>query len=146
MTTDPADLARLTPNPGTLNRDAILFAAGKAAGRSGPGWKVTAGLLALGNVALAVAWGVAPPPAPVTVVVEVPAPVPTPPPAVTPSETSPADPVWLTQLPVAPEGADPSSYAVLLRTWSHPRPPAGSPPPPRPTLTAGSDPRFLGLN
>ncbi len=151
MTTDPvaAELARLTPSSGRLDRDALLFAAGQAAGRTGPGWKLATGLLALSNAGLAIAWAMTPTPAPATVVVEVPAPMPVPAPLVIPpTETAspPTDTVRLTRLPFAPEGADPSSYAALLRTWSHPRPWAGLPPPPRPTLTAGSDPRFLGLN
>jgi hypothetical protein len=39
-------LSRFTPDPGNLDRDALIFAAGRASVRPGRGWKVVAALLA----------------------------------------------------------------------------------------------------
>jgi hypothetical protein len=46
-------LAGVPPHPGLLDRDALLFAAGRAAARRGRFWPVTAGVLAALSAALA---------------------------------------------------------------------------------------------
>ena len=48
-------LSRFTPNAPGLDRDAILFAAGKRAGRGSWAWKVVAGLLAVSQAVTLVA-------------------------------------------------------------------------------------------
>jgi hypothetical protein len=48
-------LAGVPPDPGRLQRDALLFAAGRAAGRRGAFWPATAALLAALSTALTVA-------------------------------------------------------------------------------------------
>jgi hypothetical protein len=45
-------LARVAPDPGRLDRDALLFDAGRRAGRAGPGWPLTAAALALVSAGL----------------------------------------------------------------------------------------------
>lgn len=44
-------LAKFTPTAGTLDRDAVMFAAGKASVRSGKIWPALAGLLAMSQLA-----------------------------------------------------------------------------------------------
>jgi hypothetical protein len=64
-------LGRFTPSAPGLDRDAILFAAGRRAGRGGWLWKAAAGLLAVSQaVTLVALW----PKAPAVVVPEAPAP------------------------------------------------------------------------
>ncbi len=70
-------LAEVAPHPGRLDRDALLFAAGRAAGRPGRFWPMTAGVLAAACIALAVTLVVRPPTV-VEVVRVVPVRVPTP--------------------------------------------------------------------
>jgi hypothetical protein len=77
LTAFTRSLANVTPHPGQLNRDALLFAAGRAAGRRGPFWPATAAALALVSTVLGATLLVRPP----TVVeieriVRVPTPVP----------------------------------------------------------------------
>lgn len=118
MTDDPTldKLTRFTPAAGSLDRDELLFRAGRASARPNRGWKAaTAGLAASQAVMLAV-WVAGPPqrsaPAtePVRAATRESKPVPVPQP--------PAPP------PVSP-GAEPSSYLVLSRDW-------GGEPPTRP--------------
>jgi hypothetical protein len=50
-------LSRFTPDGSALERDALLFAAGQAAGRRGRGWKTLAATLAVTQVlSLALLW------------------------------------------------------------------------------------------
>jgi hypothetical protein len=56
-------LSRLTPNAGGLDRDGLLFAAGRASARPNRVWKVLTAFLALAQVAqLAVLWPHSKPP------------------------------------------------------------------------------------
>lgn len=58
-------LSRFTPNATGLDRDAILFAAGRRAARGSWAWKAAAGLLALSQaVTLVVLWPTEPPAGP----------------------------------------------------------------------------------
>ena len=69
-----AQLQALKPTPGGLDRDRILFRAGRASAR-GPGrylWPGVSGVLALTTVALAVALAIRPEPSERVVYVEVP--------------------------------------------------------------------------
>jgi hypothetical protein len=59
MSNEPTDLtgferklAEALPHPGGLQRDALLFAAGRAAGRRGTFWPTAAGMLALVSLGL----------------------------------------------------------------------------------------------
>jgi hypothetical protein len=68
----PKGLNRFTPNPGGLDRDALLFAAGRASARTSRVWKVAAGALAVSQLlTLMLLWprpappAVAPAPSPV---------------------------------------------------------------------------------
>jgi hypothetical protein len=54
-------LANVPPDPGQFDRDALLFAAGRAAGRRGGVWPVTAAVLATLSVTLCVALVTRPP-------------------------------------------------------------------------------------
>jgi hypothetical protein len=47
----PERLSRFTPDPGALDRDALLFAAGRASARTGRLWMVLAGVLAVSQAA-----------------------------------------------------------------------------------------------
>lgn len=76
-------LSRFTPNASGLDRDAILYAAGRRSARGAWAWKALAGLLAASQmVTLVVLW---PRPNPVAAVVP-------PPPAVAPAPEAPAPP------------------------------------------------------
>src|SRR5262245_31726853 len=67
----PEHLSRFTPDVGGLNRDALLFAAGRASARSARGWPALTALLGVTQVAtLLVLW-----PGPTPVVVQMPPPV-----------------------------------------------------------------------
>ena len=58
-------LSRFTPDAGGLDRDALLFAAGRASARPGRRWKALAGALAASQVlTLVLLWPHAPPAAP----------------------------------------------------------------------------------
>ncbi len=52
MSDDPLirQLSKFTPNSGGLDRDAVIFAAGKASGKPSCRWKALAGTLALSQV------------------------------------------------------------------------------------------------
>ena len=73
-------LSRFTPDAGKLDRDALLFAAGRASARPGRRWKALAGALAASQLlTLLFLWPHAPPtvppaPAPSAVAVEAPSP------------------------------------------------------------------------
>jgi hypothetical protein len=118
MTEFERRLAGLTP--AAVDRDAVLFAAGRASAPSPRWWRRTCSLLL---AAQAVTLGL--------LLTGRPGSPPAPPSPVTPTPSSPADP------PTSPP--DPSSYLVLLRSWDDPRPPAapGGSADPRPPLTAG---------
>lgn len=82
-------LANVPPHSGQLDRDALLFAAGRAAGRRSPFWPACTGALAVLSAALTVTLLTRP--ATVVVVertVRVPAPAP---PAPTPADRQPAE-------------------------------------------------------
>ena len=81
-------LSRFTPDAGALDRDALLFAAGRASARPGRRWKALAGALAASQLLTLLAlWPHTPPTA---------SPVePSPPVAVEPPPLSPADPRFL---------------------------------------------------
>jgi hypothetical protein len=122
MSRDPLDkLARFTPAAGGLDRDELLFRAGRASARTPRGWKVAAGVLATTQAATLALWlggGSGPPPtAPTAVAPEAP-----------PAPAYPA--------------ADPSSYLALSRSWdgeppTRPAPAGPSGDRPGPVLTAG---------
>ena len=112
MTEFERKLTALTPT--AVDREGLLFAAGRASAPSPRWWRRACGLLALTQSVTLVLWLGGRPTVPVP-------PVPRPPAA---SEPSPPDP---------------SSYLVLLRTWD--QPPAVSPAATAsdgPPLTAGS--------
>ena len=92
-------LAGVPPDPGRLQRDALLFAAGRAAGRRGAFWPATAALLAALSAALTVALVSRPPtrvevvrvvPVPTPVPADVPGPVPAPDDRAEPTESEPS--------------------------------------------------------
>jgi hypothetical protein len=99
-------LGRFTPDATGINRDEWLFAAGRASARTPRGWKAAAGVLALTQAAILVAWLSAP---------RVPAPTV---PVISPAAVS---------LPA--EGPDaafpyhPNSYEALSRTFDPDAPP-----------------------
>jgi len=103
-------LARFTPSAPGLDRDAILFAAGRRTARGSWVWKAVAGLLAASQaVTLVILW---PTPSPPRVpIVPAPAAVPQPEPALPPA--SPRSDVWtagsrpdVLQSPSAPAGVE----------------------------------------
>ena len=58
-------LSRLTPDAGSLDRDELLFAAGRASARPARRWQALTGILALGQaLTLVILWPTAPPQAP----------------------------------------------------------------------------------
>jgi hypothetical protein len=78
----PERLSRFTPDPGGLDRDALLFAAGRAAARPARAWVVLSAVLALSQaLTLVLLWPRAQPPqaAPSAPPVTAPAAEPTPP-------------------------------------------------------------------
>jgi hypothetical protein len=78
LTAFTRSLANVPPHPGQLNRDELLFAAGRAAGRRGPLWPATAAALAVLSTALGVMLVTRPPTiVEVERIVRVPTPVPT---------------------------------------------------------------------
>ena len=129
MSNDVERLRKFTPAAGRLDRDEVLFRAGRASARTPRGWKVSCGVLAVSQAAtLGLWWGTRPTP-----------PVPPMPPAVVVPDAVPAP------LP-APSGpapvVEPSSYLALSRSWNPDAPPPPAPPsgPSRPErpLTAGA--------
>ncbi|WP_088251769.1 hypothetical protein [Fimbriiglobus ruber] len=139
VTPDPVanHLARFTPTSTGIDRDALLFAAGRASARPARGWRswrTVAGLLALSQTATLAAWFASTPPAPL------PSPVAPDRDVVGPS--LPADPPVLAPT-YTPEPMDPSSYGALVRRWEAddlPPPPsaAGVPGPARPVLSVAA--------
>lgn len=117
-------LTRFSPTAPGLDRDELLFRAGRASAPTGRWWKVAAGVLALTQLGTAVAWRSWPAPAPVVIVG----------PSIEPVPVEPEpDPV---------EPAPRNSYLILSRIDpDEPYHPAdtGSNPPAKPTrpLTAG---------
>ena len=119
MTEFERKLAALSP--AAVDRDAVLFAAGRAAAPSRWPWVVACGLLVVTQVVTCGLWlgerRGSPPP---------------------------AEPVVLPSGPIEspPQPPDPSSYLVLLRTWDDRSPPpgpdGGDEPRRSPPLTAGS--------
>ncbi|MBO0699089.1 MAG: hypothetical protein J2P46_11900 [Zavarzinella sp.] len=84
-------LARFTPSAAGLDRDALLFAAGRRAARASWFWKAAAGLLAASQaVTLVVLW----PKAPAVAVPVEPPPAVTPVPEPEPPPASPPTDVW----------------------------------------------------
>ena len=129
-------LAALTPNLGGLDRDALLFEAGRAAGRRGPFWKLAALALAGTQTATIGAWLLASRPAP--------APGPPPTPAV-PADPPPAPP---SAPPPSPQPAqtDEQWLDAMLNRFRPPEPPlsvARGPVRQSPPLTPRSDPRAV---
>ena len=91
-------LARFSPTAPGLDRDELLFRAGRASAPSARRWKVVAGVLALAQVGTAAAWLAWPAPAPVVIVS----------PAVEPAAVD-----------AAPQPVEPpprNSYLILSRT------------------------------
>jgi hypothetical protein len=124
-----AKLGQFTPATG-LDRDELLFRAGRASAPSARGWKVAAGLLVVGQLATAVAWAAWPRPEPTIVRVPVEVPV-----------SPPDEPSDYPPLPAGEPGA--SSYLVMSRSVSQgtlpaPQPSGGSSTEPTVILTAGS--------
>ena len=143
MTPDPAaELTRLTPHPGTLDRDALLFHAGRASARPGRGWKAAVVALALGHAGWLATLFRTDSTAPVSPVLGTPGPPPTPRPAPQPEPESPAP------APLAAADDDPADLAAHL--WPRTPPaapdPGGAPHPPTRPLTAGADVRFFPMN
>ncbi len=129
-------LAALTPNLGGLDRDALLFQAGKAAGRRGPFWKLAALALAGTQILTAAGWLLTSRPSPV---------LPSPPPAIAPVAEPPAT------APVAPPRTSPALtdeqwLDAMLNRFRPPEPPlsvARGPVRQSPPLTPRSDPRAV---
>ena len=132
MSHEPPDLAAFTrtlaeavPHPGRLDRDALLFAAGRAAGRRGRFWPATAAALAVLSASLG-ATLLFRTPAVVEVVriVHVPIPAPAPEPAVLPAEEPsppPAAPLaaeWVTDLRLRERMLREGSSAVPSSPWA----------------------------
>ncbi len=100
-------LAVASPHPGRLDRDALLFAAGRAAqARQGRAWRLSTAALALLSAGLGAALAVRPAPAPGVVEVErvVYVPAPTPP--------APQQP------PAMPEALSPPVAAPAAAVWA----------------------------
>lgn len=121
---------RLTP-ANKLDRDALLFAAGKASARAGRGWKLACLVLVAGHMAWAVAWRDRAPT--VERVVVTPSAVELPPVAV-------PDPV--SDPPSRTAGVEGFRRRIELPPLSAP---SADPAPSGPILTAGTDPRTLSL-
>lgn len=125
-------LTRFTPNPAGLDRDALLFAAGRQSVRGSRLWPVLAGLLAVSQaVTLVVLWpGPKPEPVSAPVVPAPPAVRPTPEPPATIPEPSRSPDVWSvgTPLDVVQGGPPPAAAGEFV--------------PPGPVLTVGSVRRF----
>ena len=81
-------LTRFSPTSPGLDRDELLFRAGRASARSSWGWKVLAGVLAVTQVGTAVAWLLQPHPTPAVIAPPTVAPV-APEPEPEPSEPAP---------------------------------------------------------
>jgi hypothetical protein len=97
--------------PAVVDRDALLYTAGRASAPTPRWWKRACLALAVGQAGTLGLWLAPVRPA-------------TPPPAVVTPDPPPPDP---------------SSYLALLRTWDQPAPPSGGgETPSRPPLTAGS--------
>jgi hypothetical protein len=113
MSNEPTDLntfehhlAEVAPHPGGLDRDSLLFAAGKAAGGRGRFWPLLSAALALVSAGLATTLLLRPPRVVevervVTVTVEVPVPIPLPVPESAPATSDERPPLAAT--PLAPE-------------------------------------------
>lgn len=117
-----AKLGQFTPTSG-MDRDELLFQAGRASAPSSRGWKLAVGLLALGQLGTAASWLAWPRPEPVIVRV----PVETPPPTLIES----ADDV-----PIGAPGA--SSYFVMSRSVSN-----GMLPTPEPSGDTAAEPTVV---
>lgn len=98
-------LSRFTPSPGGLDRDAVLFAAGRASARQSRKWPTLAALLALSQ-ALTVALLLSPGPLPPSTIPPLPV-------LIVPSEVEPPTPTlvrdWrsvLDESPVSPPASD----------------------------------------
>jgi hypothetical protein len=110
MSNEPTDLnafehhlAEVAPHPGGLDRDALLFAAGQAAGRRGRFWPVLCATLALVSAGLSTALVLRPARVVevervVTVTVEVPVPVQVPAPELAPATSDDRPPLAATPL------------------------------------------------
>lgn len=127
-----AKLVQFTPTSG-LDRDELLFQAGRASAPSPRGWKLAAGLLALGQLAIAATWLAWPRPGPMIVHV----PVDVPPPSLIESADGP---------PIGAPGA--SSYFVMSRSVSNgtlptPEPSGDTTAEPTVVLTAGGRGRSI---
>src|SRR5262245_17237478 len=103
-------LSRFTPDAAGLDRDALLFAAGRAAARPGRRWMALAAALAVSQaLTLATLWPGSPGPAPPPVAETAP---PAPAPEAPPREGIPA--LWaLAQHQFGPEGMPPRPQTVV---------------------------------
>jgi hypothetical protein len=86
-------LGRFTPNAPGLDRDAILFAAGRRSARGAWRWKAAAGLLAVSQAVTLVALWPMPTPEPAPLTVPTPPAVPMPEPEL-PAPSPPRSGVW----------------------------------------------------
>jgi hypothetical protein len=118
LTPDPtlARLARFSPAPPALDRDELLFQAGRASARPGRAWKSAVAVLVVAQVTTLALWLGSP---------SHPAPVPGPETVRTPTPSS---------APASDHPLDASSYAALVRWDGDSLPPAGEAAP------AASDP------
>lgn len=120
-------LAGFTPDAGRLNRDELLFQAGRSSAKPGRGWKRAVKVLVVTQLATVAFWALQPEPRPIYVS------LPPGPPALPVADYSPSEPPPL----------DPNSYFALSRGWDDARPTDPIPPPfagtaiPRRPLTAG---------
>jgi hypothetical protein len=134
VTRDPllGKLARFTPAAAGLDRDALLFAAGRASAPAARGWKLAAAALALSQAAtlavLLAGPGVSPRGSPAVV-------------------TEP--PLRGTDRPSSIE-PPPASYASLVRRWERgdlpPVPPVADPVPPHPALSVAAGRGAVGVD
>lgn len=116
-------LARFTPTA-RLDRDEMLFRAGRASAGRARGWKIATGLLAISQALMLIGW--------LNLDRSPPTPHPVSPPMSVPAETDG---------PPLPEPYDPQSYIALVRNWEQDGLPPDQPPPveaglTRPPLTA----------
>ncbi len=118
-------LVRFTPTA-RLDRDEILFRAGRASAGRARGWKIATGLLAISQALMLIGW--------LSLDRSPPTPHPVSPPLSVPAEADGPP-------PPPPEPYDPQSYIALARNWEQDglppdQPPSVEPGPIRPPLTA----------
>lgn len=127
-------LSRFTPNATDLNRDALLFAAGRASARPSRRWQALAGVLAAAQLlTLACLW-------------------PRTPPATNTTPFAASEPSRTDPMPVPPPESDPSAWRALRQRMretdlDYPTPPCDQPMvPPDPPLHAFGKPPASLLN